>query len=149
KPTPVSFSIAARRKRQFEQIAEDTQVLMRDSPLRRKEFWSHADFSSPESLTRTTTSYRETFWNEILGRLPEPALPPEPKSRQVYDTPKFTGYEVKIELYPDVFAYGILLVPKGIPAGERRPVVVCQHGLEGRAQDVADPAVDSAYYHRF
>jgi len=27
--------------------------------------------------------------------------------------------------------------------------VVCQHGLEGRPRDVADPEVDSQYYHRF
>src|SRR6185295_625138 len=33
-------------------------------------------------------------------------------------------------------AYGILFVPKNLPAGERRPVVVCQHGLEGRPQHV-------------
>ncbi len=149
KAMPAPFSIEARRKRQFQQIADDTQVLMHDSPLRRKEFWSHADFTSPDSLTRTTVGLRDAFWDEILGRLPTPTLPANPKSRQVYDTPKFTGYEVKLDLYPGVFAYGILLVPKGIPAGERRPVVVCQHGLEGRAQDVADPAVDSAYYHRF
>ena len=28
-------------------------------------------------------------------------------------------------------------------------MVVCQHGLEGRPRDVADPAIDTAYYHRF
>jgi hypothetical protein len=28
-------------------------------------------------------------------------------------------------------------------------VVVCQHGLEGRPSDVADPKLDSPYYHRF
>ena len=54
-----------------------------------------------------------------------------------------------LDVWPGVFAYGILLVPKGIPAGERRPVVVCQHGLEGRPQDAADPDIDSHYYHRF
>jgi hypothetical protein len=48
-----------------------------------------------------------------------------------------------------VFACGILLIPKGMKEGERRPVVVCQHGLEGRPQDVADPTVDFQYYHHF
>ena len=48
-----------------------------------------------------------------------------------------------------VFAYGILLVPKDIKAGEKRPVVVCQHGVEGRASDVADPNRDTSTYHRF
>jgi hypothetical protein len=54
-----------------------------------------------------------------------------------------------LDVWPDVFAYGILLLPKGIRPGERRPVVVCQHGLDGRAQDVADPNVDTMYYHHF
>ena len=27
--------------------------------------------------------------------------------------------------------------------------MVCQHGLEGRVRDVADPKIDSGYYHRF
>jgi hypothetical protein len=40
-------------------------------------------------------------------------------------------------------------VPKDIRDGERRPVVVCQHGLEGRPQDVADPKSDSPAYHRY
>jgi hypothetical protein len=40
-------------------------------------------------------------------------------------------------------------VPKDLKPGERRPVVVCQHGLEGRPQDVADPKVNSPYYHQF
>jgi len=54
-----------------------------------------------------------------------------------------------LDVWPDVFTYGILLVPSGIKPGERRPVVVCQHGLEGRPQDLADPGADSPYYHRF
>jgi hypothetical protein len=40
-------------------------------------------------------------------------------------------------------------VPKGIKNSERRPVVVCQHGLEGRPSDVADPKIDSHFYHHF
>ncbi len=39
--------------------------------------------------------------------------------------------------------------PKGSKEGEKRPVVVCQHGLEGRPSDPADPTVDSPCYHRF
>ena len=35
-----------------------------------------------------------------------------------------------MDVFPDVIAYGILLLPKGIKEGEKRPVVVCQHGLE-------------------
>ena len=48
------------------------------------------------------------------------------------DEAAYTGYEVVMDVFPDVIAYGILLMPKGIKPGEKRPVVVCQHGLEGR-----------------
>ena len=38
---------------------------------------------------------------------------------------------------------------KDIAPAERRPVVVCQHGLEGRPQDLADPRKDHPAYHGF
>ena len=48
-----------------------------------------------------------------------------------------------------MFAYGILALPKDLKPGEKRPVVVCQHGLEGRPTDVINPKEDSKYYHSF
>lgn len=141
--------VAQRLKRQFMQLADHTQNLMLESPDRRREFWSHSDFSTPQTLESTIVDYRNRFSTEILGELRPPTLPTSPRTRQIYDTPAFVGYEVTLDLYPDIFAYGILLVPKGIQAGEKRAVIVCQHGLEGRPQDVADPAIDSPYYHQF
>jgi hypothetical protein len=67
----------------------------------------------------------------------------------VYDEPLYTGYEVVLDVLPDVFAYGILLVPKSIKSGEQRPVVVCQHGLEGRPTDVADPKKINPSYNQY
>jgi hypothetical protein len=47
------------------------------------------------------------------------------------------------DVAPDVFGYGVLLVPKGIGTNERRPVVVAQHGLGGRPQELfARPEID-------
>jgi len=43
---------------------------------------------------------------------------------------------VVLDVFPDVMAYGILILPKGMKENEKRPVVVCQHGLEGRPQHV-------------
>jgi cephalosporin-C deacetylase-like acetyl esterase len=40
-----------------------------------------------------------------------------------------------LDVWPDVFAWGVLLLPRDIKPGERRPVVVCQHGLEGLPGD--------------
>jgi hypothetical protein len=48
---------------------------------------------------------------------------------------KWTRYEVVMDVFPDVISYGLLTLPNDIKDGERRPVVVCQHGLEGRPQD--------------
>ena len=143
------FDPTGRLHRQFNQLVNYTQELARRSPARRAEFWSKADASSPQRWKDSTRTQRDYIWSEVIGRLPAPDLPANPRTRLIYDRPKFRGYEVMLDVWPGVFAYGILLVPKGIPAGERRPVVVCQHGLEGRPQDVADPEVDSHFYHRF
>jgi len=50
-----------------------------------------------------------------------------------------------LDVYPDVFAYGLLLLPKDLKQGEKRPVVVCQHGLEGRPQDTIGEKGYEAY----
>jgi cephalosporin-C deacetylase-like acetyl esterase len=143
------YDAAPRMHRQFDQLVEHTQALIRQSPRRRAEFWSNADSSSALRWRETTKLQRNYIWDEVIGRLPDPSMPANPRTRLVYNEPKFRGYEVMLDVWPGVFAYGILLVPKEIKPGERRPVVVCQHGLEGRAGDVADPKLDSPYYHRF
>jgi dienelactone hydrolase len=138
-----------RLKRQFHQLIEHTQTLMYDSPFVRDEFWSKADAASVDTWVESTEWYREYFHEEVIGALPDPTMNLNPRTRLVYDEPEFLGYEVVLDVYPDVFAYGILLLPKDLKEGEKRPVVVCQHGLEGRPQDVSDPSVDSHYYHQF
>ena len=143
------FDPSERLHRQFNQLVDYTQTLMRRSPARRTEFWSTADTSSPQRWKESTRFHRDYIWSEVIGRLPPPSAPANPRTRLIYDRPKYRGYEVMLDVWPGIFAYGILLVPKDIPAGQRRPVVVCQHGLEGRPQDVADSEIDSHYYHRF
>jgi dienelactone hydrolase len=147
--TRAGFDPAERLHWQFDQLVAYTQQLIARSPDRRAEFWSKSDSSSTERWNQTTRFYRDYIWDEVIGRLPAPALPLNPRSRLVYDEPKFRGYEVVLDVWPEVYAYGILLVPKDIRPGERRPVVVCQHGLEGRASDVAGPRADERGYHRF
>ena len=139
----------ARMKRQLSQLMDDTQHLMRESQYRRAEFWSSADESDPEAWRRSCAGYRAYLEQELLGRSPDAESAPNPRTRLVYETPRFKGYEVVLDLYPEVFAYGILLVPEGIRPGEHRPVVVCQHGLEGRPQDTADPNLENDTYHQF
>ncbi len=139
----------ARQRRQYLQILEDTQWLMRESEYTRREFWQKADFKNLSSFTNSARGYRDYFRDEIIGSLTSPSLPANPRSRFLYETNGYRGYEIVLDVHPDVFAYGILLVPTGIKTGERRPVVVCQHGLEGRPRDVADPNVHNTAYHQY
>jgi hypothetical protein len=125
-------------------MVDYTQMLVRDAPNARARFWSKADSSSIEAWSRTTEPYRRHLWDEVLGRLPPPSEPLAAQTRLIYDEPKFTGYEVYIPLWPDVFAYGVLLLPKDLKAGERRPVVVTQHGRAGRPQDLVQPPTPRA-----
>lgn len=144
-----SYDSSPNMQMQLNELVDFTQAVIRKSPDVRKEFWSKADASSIESWGNSTKYYRDFIWTELIGRLPSPSAPPNPRTRMTIDAPGFLGYEVMLDVWPEVFAYGILLLPKDLRPGERRPVVVCQHGLEGRPTDVADPKVDSHFYHHF
>jgi dienelactone hydrolase len=133
---------AARRERQFRQLVGHVQMLVTRADRARRDYWSRADFSSIERLTQTAEEYRSEFREEIIGRMPEPSEPIAAETRKAYDTPAFTGYEVVLPVWPEVFAYGVLLVPKDLKPGERRPVVVAQHGLEARPQHLIEPPDD-------
>jgi dienelactone hydrolase len=144
------FDPAERQHRQFDQLVAFTQKVMRDSEYHRAEtFWNKIDTSSVEKYEGSTAPYRKQLWEEVIGKLPDPTEPMNPRTRLIYDEPKYRAYEVTLDLYPDVFAYGILCVPKDLRPGEKRPVVVCQHGLEGRPTDVVNPKEDSKAYHSF
>lgn len=153
------FDPAPRLKRQFEQLSDFTQKVFRDSHFERDaRIGSKLDLDGIRKLEpskrlapfeKNTEPLREFFWEEVIGKLPDPKGPLNPRTRLAYDTPKWRGYEVVLDVYPDVYAYGILLVPKDLKKGEKRPVVVCQHGLEGRPQDVVNPKERTRAYHSF
>jgi len=141
-----SFDASKQSRSQFDEIVALTQNLMRQGEIRRAEFWAKADRSSLDRWQESCRSYRDYFWEEVIGRFPPSGIPANPRTRCVRDEPRWKGYEVALDVWPDVFAYGMLLVPKDIKPGERRPVVVCQHGLEGRPDKVVDPKIVSPYH---
>jgi dienelactone hydrolase len=142
-----SFDPAVRQARQLHELDRHNQELLVRSADIRREFMKKLDTSSLEKYEQSTKAYRETFYNDVMGRFDEPLLPMNARTRKAYDTDKFSGYEVTLDVFPDVFAYGILLLPKDLKADEKRAVVVCQHGLEGRPQDTVTG--DSKFYHDF
>ena len=141
------FDYEARQQRQFMQLVNLTQRFLREAASRRQEFfWDKTDTSSLKRWEETCTDAKAYFWDEVIGRCPPPDVPANPRTRLIYGEPLWKGYEVVLDVWKDVFAYGILLLPNDLQPGEQRPVVVCQHGLEGRPQDTADPRIESVYH---
>ena len=141
------FDYEARQQRQFMQLVNLSQRFLREAASRRQQFfWDKTDTSSLTRWEETCTDAKAYFWDEVIGRCPPPDVPANPRTRLIYDEPLWKGYEVVLDVWKDVFAYGILLLPNDLQPGEERPVVVCQHGLEGRPQDTADPRIESVYH---
>ena len=144
---PALFDSKARESRLIKQIDRHNQALLRESHFVRKDFMSKLDMTSVEAYEKSSATYREIFRKDVIGEFDQPLLPFNARSRKSWDTEKWTGHEVVMDVFPDVFAYGVLLLPKNLKPGEKRPVVVCQHGLEGRPVDVF--LGDHPAYHDF
>ncbi|MFO0428784.1 MAG: alpha/beta hydrolase family protein, partial [Planctomyces sp.] len=142
-----SFTITERETRLLKQIDRHNQALLLESPFVRKQFMAKLDLTSVEAYEKSAEPYREKFRNAVIGSFDLPLLPFNARSRKSWETEKWTGHEVLLDVFPDVTAYGVLLIPKDLKPGEKRPVVVCQHGLEGRPTDVF--LNDNPSYHDF
>ncbi len=137
------FDPDTRHLRQMREIDRHNLRLLSESHHVRREFMAKLEpkRNDEEALGKYSKAvewYRDFFHDEVIGRVEYDLAPPNVRTRLVraYDQPAWTGYDVVMDVFPDVIAYGVLIVPKNIKPGERRPVVVCQHGLEGRPQDI-------------
>ena len=150
-PVNMNFNPEAeeRQQRQFNELISFIQKSWRKSDKVRQTLISKHDSSTLEKWEKSSEPLRKYFSEEVIGKLPAATLKPNPRSRIIYENKDFTGYEVALDIHENVFAYGILLVPTKIKAGEKRPVVVCQHGLEGKPTDVCDPDKKTQYYNSF
>lgn len=139
----------ARQKCQLEELLSHVDRLWRASHRYRDAAWAGVSRAGADSWQSFTADKRRFFSTEVIGELPKPQGMPNPRSRPWKNGKAWKGHEVTLDLGPDVFAYGILLIPNDIKPGERRPVVVCQHGLEGRPSDVCEPDKITPYYNSF
>jgi dienelactone hydrolase len=123
------------------------QVLAICERARNKNFWQ--TLKGDTAAQRPVKSALREQFREVIGYLPAPSIPANPHARLFRETAKWTGYELTLDVWPGVFAWGILLIPNDIKEGENRPAVVCQHGLEGLPFDVvttdSDTRAFSAY----
>ena len=166
------FSPEERQIRQMKEIEDHVQWLLRDADYERNrtflykvmpEFgnrsWStkpYHQYYSPDHFIEKGKEYRKYFQEKFMGKFDDTMLPANPCTRKVYDKERWTGYEVVLEVYPNLFAWGFLLIPKDIKTGEKRPVVVVQHGrsripqimIEGNStgyNDVAAKLADKGF----
>ncbi|MGD9854394.1 MAG: hypothetical protein AB7U20_05520 [Planctomycetaceae bacterium] len=150
---PLNDSIDAdtRQRRQLTELVLFTQRLLHSCDKVRAKFWEQADRSSVDNWVETAARYRAYVHEQMIGKLPTVTVAPNAHTRRILDEPSCVGYEVLLDVYPApddsqpsplgsppsaaVVAGGILLLPKDLKDGERRPVVVFQHGLEGTPMD--------------
>ncbi len=121
-----------RRNTQLAEMDRHNQAVWRESEFVRAEYFDDLDRSNLDQFRETIEPYRERFRDDVIGRFDQTLADPSPRARPAWQGDGWIGYEVALDVFPDVFAYGALLLPEGCRPGERRPVVVFQHGLEGR-----------------
>ena len=164
--TPVDlrrgFHPAERHRETVRQLEQHVQHLVRASERTREQFFLYAAMPelaelrwntqrsqpvhSAAQFVEAARPFRERFQAEAMGRFDEPFRQPNPQTRKVAETDRWTAYDVVLDVWPEVFAWGVLVVPKDLKPGERRPVVVCQHGRDGVPRDTLDRDV-TAYNH--
>lgn len=125
----------ARRTRNVRQMEEFLQRLARRSRRVRDELWANIRGATPEEWRRAAAPLERRIREEMLGELPAEETPPRPRTRPLPPSAEWRGWEVMLDVRPEFFAYGVLLVPAR-PAAAKMPLVVVQHGLQGRPQDL-------------
>jgi len=149
-----SFSPLARHARMLDQLESHVQSLVRRSEHARDKFLLYAvmpelasrkwstqrrhPVHSPRKFIEGARHYRRLFWEEAMGRFDGPMLPPNPRTRKILESENWVAYDVVLDVWKELFAWGVLVLPKGIEPGEQRPVVVCQHGRNGVPRDTID-----------
>jgi dienelactone hydrolase len=155
-----AFDPAVRQQRLVQEMEDHVQMLVRQSDKVRDKFFlysvlpelSVSQWSTdrrhpahpPEKFIEGAKLFRRRFWEEAMGRFDEPLLPFNARTRKVAESGKWTAYDVVLDVFPELIAWGVLVLPKDLKPGERRPVVVCQHGRSGVPRDTLD-AGNTAY----
>lgn len=121
------------------------QAVLERSATERDQYWSKLDTSTLEKFQETVKPYFDFFRQETIGDWEWKSVPPSPRTRLIYQEPKWLGYEVVLDVHDEVFAYGVLLIPRDGKPLTNRPCVVFQHGLEGRPKDTIEG--DHPAYH--
>lgn len=152
----LGYDPMARHDRVFKGMERHVQSLVDRSLVSRREFYfykaepklrpgkwsvdkSHETIS-PLNFIEQSAHFRETFREDIVGVFDEDFSPLNPRTQFLTETENWTAHDVVLEVYPGFHSWGALLLPKDIKEGEKRPVIVCQHGRNGIPHDTIDAA---------
>jgi hypothetical protein len=144
---PQAYFPAHLRKSQLLQIQTLSDHWIKASDAVRQEWVNKLDTSSLENFQNSIAPHRQRFADEVIGRFSDSLLPTNPKSRLWKSTDRWSGWELEVDVFDNVVAGGILLVPNDVTASAPRPTVVCVHGLEGKPLDTVEN--DHRAYHDF
>ncbi len=125
----------ARRQETLAKWNRFQQSILERCSAERAQYWNKLDTKSPDSFADTIKPYRDYFRDETIGDWGWDSVALNPRTRLIYDDPKWIGYEVVLDVQDEVFAFGTLLMPRDGQPLKKRPCVVFQHGLEGRPSD--------------
>ena len=149
-----NFKNEERHQRIFQQMENHVQSLIRKADVVRRERFFHTaepqlnqkkwtterefPILDPANFIQNARPFRDEFRKELIGEFDEVQSPLNPRSRQILKTEKWTAWDVKLDVYPEFFAWGALILPNDLKPNEKRPVVVCQHGRNGLPIDTID-----------
>jgi hypothetical protein len=106
---------ASRQQRQVLELERHVQRLVRASELPRERYFSLNPATGPralESFEARLPRLLQYLWEEVLGKFDDHLLAPRPRSRKIYDKEKWVGDDVVLDVFPNVFAWGVLLLPR-------------------------------------
>ncbi|MFN7542919.1 MAG: alpha/beta hydrolase family protein [Acidobacteriota bacterium] len=148
RPQENAFGISIRPhdERQLERSTEDISKIE-----------SHLLGLIPTAETRRSGLMKKTgvrelarrWHSEVVGELPRYEGPFQAHERTVMDTVNWIGISVTIDALPGVIAQGVLLKPKDLRPGERRPLVILQHGLMGSPESLFRQPVSAPEYRTY
>lgn len=150
-PAPAQTDVPLPSPDRVSELVLHNQRALIEAAGDRKDYFADLKTDSLENFQKTIEPYREKFRTEVIGDFDLPLLPPNARSRPFQVGDKTLSYEVVLDVMESggekVIAYGILTLPKDLDlaSGDKRPVVVCQHGLEGTPQNLIGEDKYKAY----
>ena len=141
-----SYSYINQMRESFYETQNLYQQLCSNSCAVRQTFlWDNIDTSTVENYQISIEPFRSNLICEMYGNVPEADVPLQAWSCVRKSNENFVTYHVLMTLYTNVKCYGLLNVPYNIAEGEKRPCIVCQHGLEGSPKIISDYAYTNEY----